>query len=227
MSCCAPGSEAALLLAPGSEIPRARSRWQAATSATAFSRPISVPQARCGVCIAAIEGSLQRLDGVVGAPEPHFAAGRREVEGGGPVPPMIDALKAAGYDACLAEPEDGGQDPEMSRLLRATAVAGFAAMNIMLLSVSVWSGADARTRSAFHLVSALLAVPAVAYSGRVFFLSAWTSLRKRSASMDLPISVGILLALGLSLYDTFAGGPHAYFDAVTSLIFFLACRPHA
>ncbi|WP_245410013.1 heavy metal translocating P-type ATPase [Pararhizobium haloflavum] len=187
-----------------------------------FQTDYSVPQARCGACIATIEGALQQLDGVVAA-RVNLTARRVVVkwkeEGG--VPPLLTAIKAAGYDACLLQDVEEGRDPEMSRLLRATAVAGFAAMNIMLLSVSVWSGADAQTRNSFHLISAFLAVPAVGYSGRVFFASAWHAVRKRTASMDLPISIGILLALGLSLYDTFTARPHAYFDAVTSLIFFL------
>jgi Cu2+-exporting ATPase len=223
MSCCAPESKAGQLQAQGHRISAAEILIASHDlGGGVFQTDLSVPQARCGSCIAAIEGALQRLDGVVGArvnltSRRVFVKWRSE----GDPPPMISAVNAIGYDAFLTEADDGARDPEMSRLLCATAVAGFAAMNIMLLSVSVWSGADPETRHVFHLISALLAVPAVIYSGRIFFVSAWNSARKRTANMDLPISVGILLALGLSLYDTFAGGPHAYFDAVTSLIFFL------
>jgi Cu2+-exporting ATPase len=100
-------------------------------------------------------------------------------------------------------------------------VAGFAAGNIMLLSVSIWAGAEPDTRDLFHGISALIALPTLVYSGRVFFRSAWQALRHGRTNMDVPISLGVSLAFGMSLYETAIHGPHAYFDASVSLLFFL------
>ena len=136
-------------------------------------------------------------------------------------PPFVAALNEAGYDAHLHDAAAEAKDGTLGELVRALAVAGFAAGNIMMLSVAVWAGADAQSRDLFHWLSAAIALPCLAYSGRVFFRSAWQALRHGRTNMDVPISIGVLLAFGMSLYETIDHGPHAYFDAATSLLFFL------
>ncbi|MCT8997550.1 heavy metal translocating P-type ATPase [Chelativorans intermedius] len=217
--CCPPADAAPPAGAPGDEEVRLASH---AISPTLLQTHLSVPSAHCGACIAAIEKALLALPGVSAA-RLNLSTRRVAVQWrrDGPVPPFFKALRDAGYEATLFSFQEKEEDPEFTRLLRATAVAGFAAMNIMLLSVSVWSGADAGTRHAFHMISALLALPAIGYSGRIFFRSAWSALRRGRTNMDVPISIGILATLGLSLHDTLRNEPHAYFDAVVSLTFFL------
>jgi Cu2+-exporting ATPase len=182
---------------------------------------LSVPDIHCGACIHRIETALGGLAGVEAA-RVNLSTKRVAIRwrADGPPPPLLETLKALGYNAHIF---DGGaeEDATLSGLIRALAVAGFAAGNIMLFSVSVWSGAEPPTRDLFHWLSALIALPALAYSGRVFFRSAWASVSHGQTNMDVPISIGVLLAFGMSLYDTAHHVEHAYFDASISLLFFL------
>jgi Cu2+-exporting ATPase len=183
---------------------------------------LSVPTVHCGACIRTIETALGGLAGVENA-RVNLSTRRVTVRwrSDGAPPPFFETLKQAGFEAHLFDIESDDGNGELSELIRALAVAGFAASNIMLLSVSVWSGADSETRDLFHWLSAIIALPALAYSGRIFFRSAWKALRHRRTNMDVPISIGVLLAFGMSLYDTTQHGQYAYFDASISLLFFL------
>ena len=181
---------------------------------------VSVPGMHCGACIARVERVLGELPDVARA-RANLSTKRVTVAWRGAVPPLLDALGDAGFDAHLHDAVPAARDGTLSTLVRALAVAGFAAGNIMMLSMAVWAGADAESRDVFHWLSAAIALPCLAYSGRVFFRSAWQALRHGRTNMDVPISIGVLLAFGMSLYETVNHGPHAYFDAATSLLFFL------
>ena len=184
-----------------------------------------LPGIRCAGCIAKIEDGLSGLPGVVSA-RVNFTAKRVAVDHDGSLDDaeLRRAIGELGFTAeLLVEPgdKDAAQARESRDLLKALAVAGFAAMNVMLLSVSIWSGAEGSTRDLFHWLSALIAMPTVAYSGQPFFKSAWAALRHGRTNMDVPISIGVLLATLLSLFETIVGGAHAYFDGAVSLLFFL------
>jgi Cu2+-exporting ATPase len=182
----------------------------------------SVPSVHCGACVRSIETALAGLDGVESA-RVNLSTKRLAVrwrDGAAP-PAIVPTLTALGYPAELDDFAGEAADPVLSHLVKALAVAAFSSMNVMMLSGSVWSGADPATRDFLHWICAVLTLPVLLYSSRVFFDSAWTALRHGRTNMDVPISVGILLAFGLSLYDTIMRGESAYYDATATLVFFL------
>lgn len=189
---------------------------------------LAVEGIHCAVCIGKIENELRQVPGVIGA-RVNYTNRRVVVRWhGGKLNPneLLSRLTKIGYRAYPFRLQaDGAEAQYASWLLRCLAVAGFAAMNVMLLSVSVWSGnvtdITPETRDFFHWLSALIVLPAIAYCGRPFFDSAFRALRSGGVNMDVPISLGVLLAIGLSLYETATHGHHAYFDSAIMLMFFL------
>ncbi|AYG76939.1 cation-translocating P-type ATPase [Rhizobium sp. CCGE532] len=188
---------------------------------------LSVPDMHCGACISTIERSLCRLPYVTRA-RVNLTARRVsctyvEHLDNAVVDPsgILSAITEAGYRAHIFTPAAPQTNSLRNQLLLAVGVCGFAAANIMLLSVSVWSGADAATRDLFHWISAMISAPALIYGGRFFFRSAWNALKNGRTNMDVPISLAVTLSYAVSLWETIHHGEHAWFDASVSLLFFL------
>ncbi|MEO0721965.1 MAG: heavy metal translocating P-type ATPase [Pseudomonadota bacterium] len=183
--------------------------------------------AKCGGCISKIEDALTNLPGVTTA-RLNLSSGKLVVrwQGGLSADVIANTVSGLGYSICAATPDAADEDRQSAErsLLIAMGVAGFSAANIMLLSVSVWGGAadmGEQTRKAFHLISGLIALPVILFSGRPFFSSAWNALRHGRTNMDVPISLALVLAYSVSVFETLRGGEHAYFDASVMLLFFL------
>ena len=186
---------------------------------------LSVPAAHCAACISTVEGRLNAFPGVKSS-RLNLTMKRVSVDAEAQVTAaeLIAALKGVGYeahelDAGLLSATEA--DKTARDLLMRLGVAFFSMMNVMLLSVAVWSGAEDATRDLFHWISAAIALPTVVFAGQPFFKSAWASLRAGRLGMDVPISLALILASSISLYETIHSGHHAYFDAAVMLAFFL------
>lgn len=228
MSCCAPGTEGALELLGA--LPSAEELHLSARDLGNGLKQtdLGVPEVYCGACIATIEKALHDLPSVerarVNLSTKRVSVVWRDTANGeatDPVEIVRTIITSTGYSAHLFNDSEQAADMMKAKLLRGVAVCGFAAANIMLLSVSVWSGADASTRDMFHWISAMIAAPALIYGGRFYYQSAWNAVRRGRTNMDVPIALAITLSYVVSLWETMHHGQHAWFDATVSLLFFL------
>ena len=186
---------------------------------------LSLPTIHCSACISKVEKGLNAHPGVKSA-RVNLTLKRASIEAEPEIEAaeMVALVEGLGYEAHELDAgtlnatatDKAGRD-----LLMRLAVAGFASMNVMLLSISVWSGAEAATRDMFHWISAAITLPTIAFSGQPFFRNAWAALSNRQLNMDVPITLAILLAVVTSLWETALSGEHAYFDAALALTFFL------
>jgi Cu2+-exporting ATPase len=186
---------------------------------------LSLPTIYCQGCISAVERALNAHPGIHSA-RVNLTLKRALIEAEPDLraADLIPVMEGLGYEAheldltalAATQNDKAGRD-----LLMRLAVAGFASMNVMLLSISVWSGASDATRDMFHWISAAITFPAIIFSAQPFFKNAWSALKVGRLNMDVPIVLALVLALVTSLWETSLSGEHAYFDAALTLTFFL------
>lgn len=195
-----------------------------------YALELLVRGAKCAGCLGKIENGVKAIKGVENA-RLNLSNGRFSVawhETSLDPRQIVQTIVNLGYGAMPFQTEEANsqKDKDAHELLMSMTVAGVATMFVMMFSEPIWMAnkygeMGIGTRTMFHWLSALIAIPAGAYSGMIFFKSAWAALKNGHANMDVPISLAIILTAFLSLYSTANHGEHAFFDAIVMLEFFL------
>ena len=194
-----------------------------------FQIDLIVQGLHCGACVWLIENLLKKQKNVVDArinlTQKILRIKWSETKDEGNK--LVQLITKIGYKLLPADQEilKKVETNFDNKIFKALAVAGFGAGNIMLFSFALWFDVgfeiNGSTRKLLHLLSSIIALPVLIYSGRIFFISAFKSLKARLPNMDVPIAIAIFLASIVSMIQTFRGGQNVYFDSAVMLVFFL------
>ena len=148
---------------------------------------------------------------VVLKPEGHFSSVARELQQLGYRP---HPLKRNQETADLKRREN------RATLLR-IGISGAAAGNIMIYAVSLYGGAAGEFARLFNALTVLFAIPVFTYCALPFYQNAWSAIKNRTLSIDIPLSLSLILGAVMGVYNLVMGIPDNYFDSLTALVFLL------
>jgi len=185
----------------------------------------------CPACVWVNERTLESLPGVIEV-NVNYASRRAQVRWDNDQIHLSDILYAIhriGYAAHPFDPDKQQNllEQERKTLLRRLGVAGIFGMQVMMLSISLytgdWTGGDLEYQKFFYWICLLLTLPVILYSARAFFEPAWRDIKNHRVGMDVPVSLGILLAFTGSAWTTVfnISSDHVYYDSVVMFVFFL------
>ena len=179
----------------------------------------------CAACVWLIERSLAKQTDVISA-EVNLTSKRLRLKWKSttPLSTLLQLLGNIGYAAVPfdANTAEGALAKRHRSLLYRMAFAGFAMMNLMWISIALYSGADeGEFKNWFHWISFFIATPTLLYAGYPFLRNAVIGLRQRHLTMDLPIAIGATVTYAYSSYVMMAEltQGHVYFDTVVNFLF--------
>lgn len=183
----------------------------------------------CSACVWLNEKALHKMDGVIEAGI-NFTNNKAKIEWIDDtlkLSEIIDMIRAIGYNAY---PYDASvQEVQANRVRKdyylRMAVAIFASMNIMWISVAQYagyfSGISQEVKTILNIAEGVLATPVLFYSGWIFFRGSYFGLKNKVVNMDLLVATGATLTYVYSVYITITEYGEAYFDSVSMIITFV------
>jgi Cu2+-exporting ATPase len=183
----------------------------------------------CAACIWLNERHLATLPGILDV-NVNYATHRAQIRWDGSrlkLSQILQAIHDIGYIAHPYDPshQERLQENERKQQLKRIGIAGVLGMQVMILAVALytgdWYGMEEGFRRFFYWISLGLTIPVLIFAARPFFAAAIRDLRHRQAGMDVPVSLGISIAFAGSLWSTWQGHGHVYYDSVVMFVFFL------
>jgi Cu2+-exporting ATPase len=194
---------------------------------------LAIEGMHCTACSINVEKALRAVDGVRSA-SVNASSGRASVVWSSDLTKPSDwmrAVKLAGYRAVPAADafiQDNRRKTQRLMLWRLV-VAGFCMMQVMMYATPIYfANPGEMTTEAINLMrwaSWILTLPVLCFSCGPFFTNAFNDLKQKQISMDLPVTLGILVTFLVSSAATFEPsgwwGNEVYFDSLTMFVFFL------
>jgi len=187
-----------------------------------------VPSIHCSSCIWVLENLNKLNEGVKNAfvnfpkKEVRITYNSSQIS----LKEVVELITSIAYEPYISlDDAEASKNKVNRKLIYQVATAGFAFGNVMLLSFPEYFQMDEywlnQFKPFFRGLMFTFSIPAVVYSAKDYFISAYKGLKHKILNIDVPISLGILVLFIRSTYEIISQTGQGYFDSLTGLIFFL------